>query len=143
MSGRAARASRREKLRAQYPSRQFGPAQVKVRTIRPLYPVQFYDPIQYHVEPRAYERVRRIFENICTTSLFNRREVMNVPVVYEDETENEFDVELCCAECSAKTYGWSSGQFSKVSDSIKNGIAIKIPDHVDSENKFKDFVKTL
>ena len=68
---------------------------------------------------------------------------MNIPVVYEDETENEFDIELCCVECATKTYGWSSAQFTKVSDSIKNNIAIKIPDHIDSETKFKDFVKNL
>lgn len=68
---------------------------------------------------------------------------MNVPVVYEDETENEFDVELCCIECSAKTYGWSAEQFTKVLENVDKGVAIKVPDSVDSETKFQVFVKSL
>ena len=149
MSGRAARASRRDKLRAQFP-RQF-PAilpQVRVRSVRPIYPAINYHidnaPIRYaQVEPRAYQRAIRIFESLCRTNLWNRREVMNVPVVYEDETENEFDIELCCAECATQAYGWSAAQFTRILESVNKGFAIQVPDSIDSENRFKDFVKSL
>jgi len=68
---------------------------------------------------------------------------MNIPVVYEDETENEFDLELCCGECATKDYGWTTAQFAVIWDKVQKGEAIKLPDDVISEVKFKEFVKTL
>lgn len=68
---------------------------------------------------------------------------MNIAVVHDDGTENEFEVELCCVECAAKSYGWSSAQFCSIHKKAIDGDSIKIPDSVDSDKKFIAFVKGL
>lgn len=68
---------------------------------------------------------------------------MNIPVVHDDGTENEFEVELCCIDCAAKTYGWSPTQFGSIHKKAIDGESIKVPDGVNSEQKFIAFVKTL
>lgn len=68
---------------------------------------------------------------------------MNIPVVHESGTENEFEVELCCVDCAAKSYGWSSAQFCSVHKKAIDGESIQVPDSVNSEQKFIAFVKTL
>jgi hypothetical protein len=68
---------------------------------------------------------------------------MNIPVVYDDETENEFDIELCCDNCALNSYGWTSAQFYKVLEHADKGIPIKVPNNVGSETQLKAFVKSL
>jgi hypothetical protein len=68
---------------------------------------------------------------------------MNIPVIHENETENEFEVELCCPACATKTYGWLPNQFNKIYDSAIKGESIKVPDNVNSEKEFIAFVKTI
>lgn len=78
----------------------------------------------------------------CLQTL-REKNTMNIPVIYDDETENEFDIELCCASCAKKAYGWDEAKFKSVCDNVSNGIAIKLPNSIDSDGKFKEFVKTL
>ncbi len=73
---------------------------------------------------------------------FGDKRIMNISVIHEDETENEIELELCCAMCSS-AYGWSSAQFDKIWAAASKSLPIKIPSSVDSVEKFKQFVKTL
>ncbi len=66
---------------------------------------------------------------------------MNIPIVYDDETENEFDIELCCVECAKNNYGWSGDQFQRVLDSAEKGTPLKVPNRVKSEAALREFVK--
>jgi len=79
---------------------------------------------------------------VCS-NYFGVNKTMNIPVVYEDETEGEFELELCCAVCAQRAYGWSVEQFSKVFDMAKKGEAIKLPSNVLNENSFKVFARSL
>jgi|ERR1700722_1779485 len=65
---------------------------------------------------------------------------MNIPVVQEDGTENEFELEMCCVECVARLYGWSATQFDKIS---KMSEPVKVPDNITTAEEFKQFIKTL
>jgi hypothetical protein len=65
---------------------------------------------------------------------------MNIPVIQEDGTENEFEIEMCCAMCANTNYGWSVEQFCKVYERADKGEAITVPNDVSSEDKFKLFV---
>jgi hypothetical protein len=71
------------------------------------------------------------------------RRTMNIPVIYEDEEENEFEIELCCDVCALNYYGWTAAQFQKVLDSADKGMPIKVPGKIKSEATLKEFVKSL
>jgi hypothetical protein len=68
---------------------------------------------------------------------------MNIPIIHENETENEFEVELCCPTCATQIYLWTLKQYDKVCQAAKNGEPIKVPDNVNSEKQFIEFVKSL
>ena len=65
---------------------------------------------------------------------------MNIAVLHEDGTENEFEIEMCCDLCANTSYKWNAYQFNKVLDKSGKGEPIKVPDNVDSEKKFIEFV---
>lgn len=68
---------------------------------------------------------------------------MNFSVIHEDETENEFEIEVCCEVCSLQKYGWSTAIHNKLMEMVRSNQPIKTPASVDSDEKFKAFVKTL
>lgn len=68
---------------------------------------------------------------------------MNIPVIQEDGTENEFEVELCCLDCARRDLGWSLEQYSFVLEKANNNKSINIPNNIDSILKFRNYVKTL
>lgn len=74
---------------------------------------------------------------------FDERKKMNIPIIHEDETENEFEVELCCSTCAQQAYLWKLEQFNKVYKAATNSEPIKVPDNVNSEKQFIEFVKSL
>lgn len=123
MSGRAARRARNSK----------GPFDAK-----------YESEVYVQPSPRAYYTLANAAwqRGYCSRYWAKRREVMNISVVHEDGTENEFDIELCCVECAAKSYKWNDAQFMKIWNNVQANTAIQVPDHIDSETKFIEFVKT-
>jgi hypothetical protein len=91
-------------------------------------PTRFF-PAAYHTGPLW-----------CWGSFFGEKKKMNIAVVQEDGTENEFELEMCCADCAYRLYGWSGAQFEKVS---KLEEPMKVPDNITTTEQFKQFVKTL
>jgi len=103
----------------------------------------------YAAARRAREEINRqgVYWNYpyggaTACSIFGGR-VMNIPVIHEDETENEFDIEMCCEACASKNYGWTGTQYTEVYQKAEKGEPIQIPDDVTDETKFRAFVKTL
>ena len=86
---------------------------------------------------------RGFYDFFSCTNFYGGNRIMNIAVVHEDGTENEFDVELCCDGCAQKAYGWTKEQFSFVYSKADKGEALQIPNRVDSEVKFKQYVKSL
>lgn len=76
----------------------------------------------------------------CWNSFFGEKKKMNIAVIQEDGTENEFELEMCCPDCASRTYGWTSAQFERIS---KLTEPMKVPDNIRTEEEFKQFVKTL
>jgi hypothetical protein len=74
---------------------------------------------------------------------FTRTTPMQISVIYEDGTENEFEIILCCYECHVNSYGWNQNQFNKVNELATKGEIIKVPNSVVNEEQFIKFVKTL
>lgn len=68
---------------------------------------------------------------------------MNIAVVYEDDTENEFEIEICCASCAMNSHAWTMAQFDFVCKKMNENQAIKIPSSVISEKEFIQFVRTI
>lgn len=73
---------------------------------------------------------------------FNRKK-MDISVLYEDETEGEFDLNICCPECSALHWNWSRPTYEKVISMIKNNLSLKIPNHIITEQHFIDYLKNI
>ena len=48
------------------------------------------------------------YNNLCLTT-FKSRSKMNIPVVYEDDTENEFEIQMCCPNCAKPVHGLVTG----------------------------------
>jgi hypothetical protein len=69
-----------------------------------------------------------------------KKKIMNIAVVQEDGTENEFELEMCCAECATRIYGWTANQFNKI---LQMNDPVKIPDNITTAEQFRQFVKTL
>ena len=65
---------------------------------------------------------------------------MEISVIHEDGTENEFEIVLCCKDCAAKDYGWSVAQFDRI---ISSTEPIHVPNSIKSVFDFQKFVKNL
>lgn len=81
-----------------------------------------------------------IYANMIHDPYGRRKKIMNIAVVQEDGTENEFELEMCCATCATRIYGWTAHQFNKI---YEMNESIKIPDNITTAEEFKQFVKTL
>lgn len=68
---------------------------------------------------------------------------MDISIVYDDGSENEFDLPLCCASCSSSKYGFSAAQHDKVRAIIDKGTALKVPDDTTTLQKLVAFIKTF
>lgn len=111
------------------------------RRVRVAHPIE---PLRQVVvgAPRLFPRFN---DRLCKNFPFGfgEKKQMNISIVHEDGSENEFEIDLCCDACALKDYGWSNAQFVKVIQSVDKGEPLKISDSIDSEVKFKEFVKTL
>lgn len=67
---------------------------------------------------------------------------MQISIVHEDGTENEFEIPICCPDCS-RGRGWSEMQHTKIYGAATNGETIKVPDYVHNEEQFIQYVKSL
>lgn len=140
MSGRAARRARGVTLFSEEKR------QVNIKTIRPNHGRRMwniaYDLPRTNIRAITQADIQKAVDQLrCFRCCFFGGRVMNIPVVHEDGIENEFDVEMCCAECARKNYGWSDAQYLKVYQKADKGESIQIPDNITDENKFKDFVR--
>lgn len=91
------------------------------------------------------ERYKRedadFFTRMNSWCLFGVKKKMNISVVQEDGTENEFELEMCCPDCATRLYGWTTAQFNKISTLGKEPL--KVPDNIITTEQFKQFVKSL
>lgn len=71
------------------------------------------------------------------------KRVMNIAVIHEDETENEFEVELCCSACAVNNYRWSDNQYNKVCDAAHGKLILTVPNNINTEAGFIEFVRSL
>jgi hypothetical protein len=68
---------------------------------------------------------------------------MDLPIIYSDNTENEIEIDLCCAECAKVNYGWTKSQFDKImKDYVKTLAPIKVPDSIKTQQSFYKWVAT-
>lgn len=67
--------------------------------------------------------------------------VHTISILHEDETENEFDVELCCETCASRYYGWTANQFNKVMCMTSGKEEIRIPSFVKDAREFKIYIR--
>lgn len=68
---------------------------------------------------------------------------MNISVIQEDGTENEFEVAICCVDCASIELGWRNDQYNFIIKKVNNNESINVPNHIDSLIKFKNYIKTL
>lgn len=99
------------------------------------------------IEKRETQRRNKLCKNYnyfsfeCDSSSRRFRNKMNIPVVQEDGTENEFELDICCDNCAYKEYQWQPAQFIAAVNAITNGSPIKVPNSIDSVEKFKEFIR--
>lgn len=61
---------------------------------------------------------------------------MEIPVVFDDDTEGEFIVELCCKDCAYTQYGLSKEKFDKLKSLLSEKEPIKLPKKVRENHHF-------
>lgn len=67
---------------------------------------------------------------------------MDISITYDDGSENEFDLPLCCEDCSRNTHGFSNAQYTKVKEITDNGTTLKVPDDITTLDKLIAFIKS-
>jgi hypothetical protein len=66
---------------------------------------------------------------------------MLISVLHDNEVENELEIDLCCADCCRSKYGWSTIQYQKACSMILGKSMIGLPNNIDNESKFAEFLK--
>jgi len=79
--------------------------------------------------------------NATTFYCMNKGKTVILSTINDNEDENEFEIELCCADCARVRYAWSTKQFEHIL--AKSSGVIKIPNGVLTEEQFNVFVRTL
>jgi hypothetical protein len=72
-----------------------------------------------------------------------KKTTMDIPIAYEDGTENEISIELCCATCAKTAYGISELEYNQLVNMARNGPQLKVPYTVSTVASFIEFVKKL
>jgi hypothetical protein len=85
----------------------------------------------YKEEPKKY---------ICYRGVKTK---MDISVIYDDETEAEFELEFCCASCAVEQWGWTVNQFSRAYNRAVSSEPIRIPNNVKTLTEFKTYLKNL
>lgn len=68
---------------------------------------------------------------------------MRLSVIQDGEIENEFNLFLCCEEDGRERYGFNSEQFHKLTEYMKKKEAFPVPAHINTQDEFVAYVKTL
>jgi hypothetical protein len=68
---------------------------------------------------------------------------MEVAVIQDNDVENGFEINLCCATCAKDNYGWNQEQFQKIKDAMINKTAVPIPASIQTAELFIAYIKTL
>lgn len=68
---------------------------------------------------------------------------MFIAILQGGEVENELDIVMHCADCVARSYGWSNQQYKTILSAIKANKVIQVPIEVDSIDKFVEHVKSI
>lgn len=66
-----------------------------------------------------------------------------ISIIHTDETENEFELELCCETCAAECYGWNKEQYELVSSRALHNQPIRVPDSIDTDKALIAHIRSL
>lgn len=66
---------------------------------------------------------------------------MDIPVIQDNEIENEFSLNLCCSACVIDNYGWTIQQYELIKKRATDGQPTDVPDYVETATQFIEFVK--
>lgn len=73
---------------------------------------------------------------------FGAKITMQVSVIYEDETENEFDVAICCVDCARTQYGLNDESYQRLLSRVQDSEAVKLPAHIQDAKALVEFLVT-
>ena len=65
---------------------------------------------------------------------------MDISVIYEDETEAEFELDFCCVGCAKEQCGWTHDQYLKAYNRSISNEPIKIPSNIKTLTQFKNYL---
>ena len=66
---------------------------------------------------------------------------MIISVIHNDGAENEFELGICCGDCSFINWGWSHKQFNKFIEITKSCEPFVVPTSIDSSLAFREYIK--
>lgn len=68
---------------------------------------------------------------------------MNIPVIHDDGTENEFEIDLCCKNCVYNKYKWNNNTYDYIRAVASRGNPIKLSSDINSEQKFIEHISKI
>jgi hypothetical protein len=71
------------------------------------------------------------------------KRMATISIIHHDETENEFEIDLCCEDCAQKDYGWTKEQYELVSSRADHSQPLRVPDGVNTERDLIEHIRTL
>jgi hypothetical protein len=66
-----------------------------------------------------------------------------ISIIHHDDTENEFEIALCCEHCAKTDYGWTKEQYEMISSRIDHSQPLQVPDGVNTERDLIEYIRTI
>jgi len=66
---------------------------------------------------------------------------MDISLIYEDGSENEIEITLCCIDCAYLKYGWNKRIFDRIFSAASKHQPITVPSHIRNNQDFILFMK--
>ena len=66
-----------------------------------------------------------------------------ISIIHEDETENEFEIDICCEDCAKSDYGWNKEQYDLFCSRVHHTQPFRVPDSIQSDKQLIAYVQTL
>lgn len=68
---------------------------------------------------------------------------MNIPLLIDNEIEDEIGVNWHCSQCAEERFGISNIQAHYLNDKLKNDLQIEVPNSVLDSTSFMSFISLL